>query len=273
LGLPIGLQLYTVRDQMQKDFSGTLAQVAAIGYQEVELPSFFHRKPPDVKAAVEAVGLKAPSGHCSAEDLKGDVDPLIASFREAGLQYMICAFPAHRPGTPSPQGAAASPDRNFSEDDYKWMADVFDKTGEKCHQAGIQFGYHNHNLDFKTFGGEMAFDLLMRLTSPQRVKIELDCYWVARAGKDPVGIMQRYAGRIPLLHIKDMKPGLAPTTSLSQGSDGFAEVGRGSIDWKRVFKAAPEAGVKHYFVEQDKCPGPPLESARISFEYLKNLQV
>ena len=92
--------------------------------------------------------------------------------------------------------------------------------------------------------------------------------------KDPVDYMKRYAGGIPLLHIKDMKPGLKPTTNVIEGGDhDFIEVGRGTIDWKRIFAAAPQAGVKHYFVEQDTCDGPPIESARISYEYLKNLQV
>lgn len=275
LGLPIGLELYTVRQQFLKDPKGTLEQVAAIGYGEVELFSFGKNSPGDLKQMVETAGLKAPAGHCSADDLKKDTSALVDNFRQAGLQYMVCAFPAHRPGAPQPMVRMAGHPfiPSFDQDDYKWMAEVFNQTGEKCRAAGMQFGYHNHNLDFKTFDDKPALDELMANTDASLVKLELDCYWVARAGKDPVDYMKRYAGRIPLLHVKDMKPGTTPTTDIMKGGDAFTEVGRGVIDWKRIFEAAPEAGVKHYFVEQDRCDGPPIESAKISYEYLKNLQV
>jgi sugar phosphate isomerase/epimerase len=275
LGLPVGLELYTVRQQFLADPKTTLEQVAAIGYGEVELFGFGKYQPAELKQMVEAAGLKAPSGHCSAEDLKKDTAPLIDKFHQAGLQYMICAFPAHRPGAPQSMVRMAGHPfiPTFNQDDYKWMAEVFNQTGAKCHDAGIQFGYHNHNLDFQTFDDKPALDELMASTDPNLVKLELDCYWVARAGKDPVDYMKRYAGRVPILHIKDMKPGTTPTTDISKGGDAFTEVGRGVIDWKRIFEAAPDAGVKHYFVEQDKTDGPPMESAKISYEYLKALQV
>jgi sugar phosphate isomerase/epimerase len=276
LGLPIGLELYTVRQQYLKDPKGTLQQVAAIGYQEVELFTMANQKPADLKAMVEAAGLKAPSGHTSAESLAGDVDALAASFREAGLDYMICAFPGHKPGTAQPMVRIAGRPHEpmFTQDDYKWMAETFNKAGEKCKQAGLQLGYHCHNLDFVTFDGEPALDYLLGNTDPKLVQLEMDCYWVTRAGKDPVAYLKKYAGRVPILHIKDMKPGLKPTTSITEGGDDdFTEVGKGVIDWKRIFAAAPEGGVKHYFVEQDHCDRPPMESAKISYEYLKNLQV
>ncbi len=276
LGLPIGLQLYTVREQAAKDIKGTLTQVAAIGYQEVEIDGFYHEKPAELRKTIEAAGLKAPSGHCGAEQLKNDPTELIDSYREVGAQYLVCAFPAHRPGAAQAMVRAAGQPfaPNFDADDYKWMAEVFNKTGEQCQQAGMQFAYHNHNLDFKTFDGETALDQLLHNTDSKLVQLELDCYWVSRAGKDPVDYMKRYAGRVPLLHIKDMKSGLTPTTDIMKGGDhDFIEVGRGCIDWKRIFSAAPETGVKHYFVEQDVCDGPPIESAKISYEYLKNLQV
>ena len=249
--------------------------MAAIGYQEVEISPWPKMPPAELKQAVAAAGLKASAGHTDAQHLKGDVDPLINTFKEAGLQYMICSFPATRPGAaPVTRTPGQRFDPNFGEDDYKWMAEVFNKTGEKCQKAGLQFGYHCHNLDFKVFDGRPALDMLLADTDPKLVQLEMDCYWVLRAGKDPVDYLKRYPGRTPILHIKDMKPGLTPTTSIVEGGgDSFTEVGRGWIDWKHIFEAAPEGGVKHYFVEQDKCPGPPMESARISYEYLKNLQV
>ena len=273
MGLPIGLALYTVRNQFLQDPKGTLAQVAAIGYQEVEISPFPKMPTSDLKQAVAAAGLKAPAGHTDAEHLKGDVQPLIETFKEVGLQYMICSFPATRPGAaPAARTPGQRFDPNFGEDDYKWMADLFNQVGEKCRKVGIQFGYHNHNIDFKAFDGRPALDMLLADTDPKLVQVEMDCYWVVRAGKDPVDYLKRYPGRIAILHVKDMKPALTPTTSITEGGgDGFTEVGKGSIDWKRIFQAAPEGGVKHYFVEQDKCAGPPMESAKISYEYLKAL--
>jgi len=276
LGLPVGLELYTVRKEFLADPKSTLQQVAAIGYGEVELFGFGKNSPSEVKQMVEAAGLKVPAGHCSADDLKTDTAPLIDKFRQAGLQYMVCAFPAHRPGAPQSMVRVAGHPfiPSFNQDDYKWMAEVFNQTGEKCRAAGMTFGYHNHNLDFKTFDDKPALDELMANTDPDLVKLELDVYWVSRAGKDPVDYMKRYAGRIPLLHAKDMKAGTTPTTDIMKGGDAFTEVGRGVIDWKRIFEAAPDAGVKHYFVEQDKCDdGTPMNCAKVSYEYLKNLQV
>jgi len=274
LGLPIGLELYTVRQQFLKDPKGTLAAVAAIGYGEVELFSFGRTAPADLKAMVSAAGLKAPSGHTSAQALSGNLDATVAQFRDAGLDYMICAFPAVRPGVAQPlvriAGRPFVP--TFELEDYKWMAGVFNKAGAKCQEAGLQLGYHCHNLDFKEFDGQPALDYLLQNTDAKLVQLEHDCFWVARAGKDPVDYMKRYAGRVPILHIKDMKPGLTPTTDITQGGgDAFTEVGKGVIDWKRIFAAAPDAGVKHYFVEQDKCDGQPMDCARASYEYLKNM--
>src|SRR5215472_3320377 len=124
LGLPIGLQLYTVREQAGKDIKGTLAQVAAIGYQEVEIDGFYHQKPADLKQLLDAAGLKAPSGHCGADQLKTDPAELIASYREAGAQYLVCSFPAHRPGAGRPTVRAAGEPfaPSFDVEDYKWMA-------------------------------------------------------------------------------------------------------------------------------------------------------
>ncbi len=258
LGLPIGLQLYTVRKEAEKDFDGTLAKVAAIGYKEVELPGFFHKKPSQIRDSLKARGLNCPSAHYETPQLRSGLDQRIADAKELGLSYMICAF--------------LQPRERKSLDDYRHVADFFNQVGERIHSAGLQFAYHCHNFEFTTYDGVVAFDELLRRADPKLVEIELDCYWVSRAGKDPVAYFKQYPGRFPLLHIKDMKPGHAPTTDLMKGADAFTEVGRGSIDWKRIFEAAAEGGVKHYFVEQDICEHPPLESARISYEYLHSLQ-
>jgi sugar phosphate isomerase/epimerase len=276
---PIGLELYTVRNQLAKDFDGTLKQVAGIGYKLVEMFSLGKRTPAQVRQSLAAAGLTAPSGHTNAEELKRtNVDEMIDKFHATGFEYMVCSFPAFRPGgegkakTPRELEAAIAHD-GLGADDYKWMADLFNHTAEKCQKAGLQFAYHAHNVDLKPMGDSTAVDQLLAWTDAKLVGLELDCYWFERAGKNPVDYFKRYAGRVPLIHLKDMTDHPAPTTDLAKGADAFTEVGRGSIDWKSILRAAPAAGVKYGFVEQDKCAGPPIESAKISFDYLKNLQV
>lgn len=259
LGLPIGLELYTVRNELGKDFDGTLQKVAAIGYKEVELFSFFNKKASEIRKSLSAAGLTCPAAHYQTPQLRTGLDEHIEYAKELGLSYMICAF--------------LQPQERKSIDDYRRLADFFNKVGEQCQKAGLQFGYHAHNFEYTSYNGVVAFDELLRLTDPKLFKIELDCYWMTRGGRDPAVYLKRFPERFPLLHIKDMKPGHPPTTDLKEGSDAFTEVGRGSIDWKRIFTAAPAGTIKHYFVEQDICERPPLDSARISYDYLHNLQV
>lgn len=273
-GIPVGLQLYTVRQQMAKDFDGTLKAVAAIGYTMVELPGLFGKTPAQVKQVLDGANLKCPSIHYPAAMLTSGVPEKIAAVKEIGATYLTCAFPTTRQlqehRTPMRETMQAL--EHMSADDFKWLADLFNKLGEQCHEAGLEFAYHGHNLEFQQVDGKPGYDLLVESTDPKLVGFEMDCYWVTRAGADPVAYMKKYPGRFPLLHIKDMKPGQAPTTSLMQGANAFIEVGKGSIDWKRIFEA-DRKGLKYYFVEQDQTALPPLESAKVSYEYLHQLRV
>jgi sugar phosphate isomerase/epimerase len=258
-GMPIGIQLYTVRDQMAKDVLGTLKQVAAIGYKEVEADGFYGRSPADLRALLKSLGLDAPSGHYALKQVKSDWQKQIDQAHELGLKYMVNAF--------------LQPNERKTFDDYKQVVEIFNKAGEQTQKAGIQFCYHNHNFEFQKYGSTTAFNFMLKNLDPQLVKIEMDVFWLVHAGQDPVAYFEKYPGRFPLLHIKDLAPGHPPTTVLAAKMGLFTEVGRGTIDWKRVFKAAPKGGLKHFFVEQDLCERPPLESARISYDYLKNLTV
>jgi sugar phosphate isomerase/epimerase len=256
---PFGLQLYTVRHALAKDFEGTLRAVAALGYQEVELYSFFNRKASETRAALKSAGLTCPSGHYMASELRSGLEERIGYARELGLSYMVCAL--------------LQPHERKSLDDYRRLAELFNQIGVETRRAGLQFVYHCHNFEFTTYGSVVALDELLRRTDPKFVEIELDTYWVSRAGRDPVACLNKYPGRFSLLHLKDMKPGHAPTLDFKEGCDAFTELGRGSIDWKRLLRAALESGVKHYFVEQDLCERPALESVRMSYEYLSGLEI
>lgn len=255
LGLPIGLELYTVRNELEKDFAGTIQKVAAIGYQEVELYAFLNKSPAEIRRTIKDNGLLCPVAHYDMT-LQPRLQQEIEYAHELGLQYMLMAW--------------LTPEERKSLDQYKRYFDFFNHAGAETKKAGIQFGYHNHNFEFKEFNGVTPFDELLRLTDPQLVKIELDCFWMTWAGRDPVAYMKRDPDRFPLLHIKDRKPGYGTSTDVDDKPGPFTEVGRGIIDWKPIFAAAG-AGVKHYFVEQDFCDHPPFESARISYEYLKHL--
>src|SRR3954452_5585004 len=272
LGRAIGLQLYTVREQAAKDFEGTLKKVAAIGYQEVELYSFFDRKPSEVRRSLEDAGLKCVSAHYGVPALQEGLAARIDDAKELGLEFMICPFP----GVADPARLKAGGGPAFTEsltlDDWKWNADLFNKVGEQAKKAGLRFGYHNHHIEFREFGGVTAFDELLRRTDPGLVTIELDCGWLKVAGLDPADFIARHASRVGLLHVKDVKAGPAPSTRFGPPVP-FAVVGRGSIDWRKVFEAAKKAGVRRYYVEQDTTERPPLEAIKISRDYLHDLKV
>ncbi|HEV2495703.1 MAG TPA: sugar phosphate isomerase/epimerase [Terriglobia bacterium] len=274
LGIPVGLQLYTVRQQMAKDFEGTLKQVAAIGYTIVEMPGLFGKTPTQVKQALDAASLKCPSAHYPAAELTSGIPEKIAALKEIGASYLTCAFPTTRQLQEHrvPMRETTQALEHMSADDFKWLADLFNKVGEECHKGGLEFAYHGHNLEFQKVDGKPGYDVLLESTDPKLVNFEMDCYWVTRAGADPVAYLDKYPGRFPLLHIKDMKPGQTPTTDLMRGGNAFIEVGKGSIDWKRIFEA-DRSGLKYYFVEQDRTSLPPLESAKVSYEYLRHLEV
>jgi sugar phosphate isomerase/epimerase len=258
-GLPVGLELYTVREQLAKDFAGTLSKVAAIGYKEVELSGFYDRKATEIKRLLDLDALACPAAHYGVEDIQSGWDRRIEDALVLSMSYMVL------PSLPESMRG--------SLDAYKRAAEFLNRAGEPCKKAGIQFGYHNHNVDFENVNGGPAFDILLKQTDPALVQFEMDCFWVTRAGYDPVAYMNKYPGRFPLLHIKDESPGFPPSATGRTPAAAFTEVGRGKIEWKRIFKAALQGGLRHYFVEQDQCAIPPLKSIQISYDYLHKLTV
>jgi sugar phosphate isomerase/epimerase len=278
LGLPIGLQLYTVRDQLQKDFDGTLKQVAAAGYQEVEMAGFYNRTAAEVRKSLDATGLKCPSAHYPLVELMSGLDEKIGYAKELGLQYMICAFPwvadpsRFKAAGSNPMAVAMALANGLTLDDWKWNGEQFNKIGEQTKKAGIQFGYHNHDLEFKKFGGEMGYDEILQETQPDLVTLELDCGWMAVAGRSPAAYLRKYPTRYSMLHVKDELDLSKPTTSLAGASP--TELGRGKIDYKPIFQAAKGAHITHYFVEQEAFPdAPPFEAIKIDCDYLRNFSV
>jgi len=258
-GMPIGLQLYTVRDHLQKDLEGTLERVAEIGYREVELgrSDYYGKKPAELRRILTGHGLKAVSTHLEETLLKSGLEKHIAEAKECGVTYIGL----------SSLGEESRKSLEAVKRDGEW----FNQIGKSISEAGCRFFYHGHNFDYANVDGAVIYDELIRRTDPKLVNFELDCFWCVRAGKDPVDYFHRFPGRFPQLHIKDLKPGYPPTTG--EGPAAFTEVGLGIIDWKKIFKAAREGGLKHFYVEQDECDRDSLESAKISYTYLHNLSV
>ena len=271
LGLPIGLQLYSVRDLLAKDYEGTLRAVADLGYREVEAAGFYHHSPEQVHSAMKAAGLSCVSAHHSSADLSKNFDEIVAYAQALGLQYIICSFPGFKDPARSVDHSIAARAKSFSLDDYRWNADRFNEWGRKVKAAGMQFGYHNHTMEFARQDGVIPLDEMIRLTDPALVTFELDCGWVLVGGGDPVDYLHRFPTRISMLHVKDFKQ----TVHAAAGNEPppAAELGRGTLDFRPVFQAAKAGQIRHYFVEQEAFNLPPLESLKIDEEYMRTLNV
>jgi sugar phosphate isomerase/epimerase len=270
----IGLQLYTVRDAMKTDFEGSIAKVATVGYKEVEFAGifaadagYFGRSPKDVRAILDKNGLVSPSCHAGYDVVEKKWPEALDAAHTVGHTYIICPWIDEK--------------QRKQPDGWKRAAELFNKAGEAGKKAGIQFGYHNHSFEFvpaESLGGKLPYDFLLAETDPKLVAMELDLCWINVAGKDPLAYFEKYPGRFPLVHVKDWikDPNATDTYKGATGSSvkiggRLADVGQGSIDWKRTFAHSEEAGIKHYFVENDE-PKSAFDDIKISYDYLHNLQ-
>ncbi|MCZ6916832.1 MAG: TIM barrel protein [Gemmatimonadetes bacterium] len=243
----IGVQLYTVRRAMAEDFEGTLARVASIGYAEVEFAGYFDREPRAISAILEANGLSAPSAHVGYDLLEDGWDRVLDDAVTVGHQYLIC---------PSlPQNVRGS------LDGYRRVADRFNRAGRQAHQAGLRFGYHNHDFEFTPIDGRIPYNMLLDETDPEYVTQQMDLFWIANAGHNPSDYFAAYPGRFSSVHVKDM-----------DGSPDrhMVDVGQGVLDFAAWFAQRNQAGIKHFFVEHDQ-PFDPIASIRASYEYLRRL--
>ncbi|GGM80525.1 sugar phosphate isomerase [Dyadobacter beijingensis] len=259
---PIGLQLYTLRNEISKDLLGTLKKVAAIGYKEVELygysdGKFFGKTPKEFKKILGDLGLNPVSGHYGAgvesKTAKGTLSngwqKAVEDAAEIGQKYVNCAY--------------LTESERKTIDQYKKYVDLFNKSGEVAKKAGLQFGYHNHDFEFKKIDGQVPYDLIVGKTDPKLVKLELDLYWAVKAGIDPVALFKKYPGRFPLWHVKD----------IDKKDGSFAEVGTGTIDFKKIFDNRKLAGMTHFFVEQDVAKVPPVQAIETSFKNVVKMKV
>src|SRR5215475_7286544 len=267
-GHPVGIQLFTVKDELAKDFDGTLKKVGAIGYKEVEAAGFYNKSAKEFRKSVEAAGMTVPSAHYSLQELMDGFEKKVDYAHEIGLKYIICSFPfVQNPARFKAEKYYEEISHGITLDDWKWNFDQFNKYAEKTNKAGLKFGYHNHNIEFRKLDGVLVYDEMLKRTDANLVKMEMDVAWVAIAGYDPVAYLEKFPNRYELLHVKDIKP--SPPTTEGEGN-GSTELGHGTIDLKKVLTAAKKAEVKHYFVEQEDpfTDHPVMDAIKIDYEFL-----
>lgn len=246
-----GLQLYTVRDAMKEDPKGTLQKVADIGYKILETASYqngmFYGMPAaEFSKLTKDLGMEVVSSHIGIDAIMSNLDQILDAMAASSQEFLVVPWIG---------------DTYRNADGYKKLADDLNEKGAICKKAGIKLVYHNHDFEFKDLGGTSGMDILLNITNRDFVNFESDLYWVAKTGIDPLVFLKKYPGRFPLWHVKDM----ADTPE-----QGFAEVGTGVIDYNEIFKQASVAGLKYFFVEQDRSDDP-LKSIQISYKGVKKI--
>lgn len=261
---PVGRQLYTVRTEMEKNLEQTLSRVAETGYREVEFAGYFDRSPQDIRRLLDQYGLTAPSVHIDYQSVESNLAEVVEAACIIGHKFIV--------------NSMVDPNSIGDPDAWKRAAELFNRAGEYTRKAGIQFAYHNHFFEFLPLNGNLPFDILLELCDLENLKMELDFCWMAAIEQDPLPYFQRYPGRFPLVHLKQLKK---VPTHIAEGESVFGffertlaaitEVGEGVIQWEDVLPKSMQAGVKHFFVEHDT-PHSPFESIQTSYEYLRNLR-
>jgi sugar phosphate isomerase/epimerase len=235
---PVGLQLYSLREQFKKDVPGTLDEVKRFGIKYAELAGTYGMPPEKFKAELAQRGIEAVSGHFPYEKYRDDVESIAKEAEALGLKYAGCAWIPH-------QG-------DFDEKTCREAASVFNHAGEVLSKHGIKFFYHTHGYEFQKHGDGTLFDLLMNETKPQFVSYQMDIFWIVHPGQDPAKLLEKYKGRWALMHLKDMRKG-TPTGLLTGSSPVTNDValGTGQMDIPAILKAAKKVGVKWYFIEDE----------------------
>ncbi len=242
----LGLQLYTVRKEMLEDAAGTLQQLARLGYKEIESAksekgNYYGLQPKEIKKITQDLGMSLISGHVRIDN---DWQRSVDAAAEVGQPYLICS---------------SMSDDAATIENYQRTADEFTRAAEDCKKVNIVFGYHNHESEFEKVDGQVLYDILLDRTDPDLVKMELDLGWVIISGNDPIKYFNKYPGRFPLWHLKDMDKVKKQST----------EFGKGVVNIAEMFKNEAKSGMKHFFVEQEEYTSTPMESLKYNYDYLK----
>jgi sugar phosphate isomerase/epimerase len=246
MGIPVAVQMYTMRKESEQDFIGVLEKAASLGYQGIEFAGYGNLSPEEVKKTLDGLGLQAASSHISLERLQEDLQGVIHDQHILGSRHIVCPY--------------LLPEKR-TEKDYFELIRLLNEAGETCQKEGITLSYHNHDFELvRLSNGKTALETILDETNPEWVKAEFDVYWLTRAGEDPVKWLERYKGRTPLVHLKDMT---------TDGEQFFAELGTGGVNLEAVLQQGEASHVQWWIVEQDQCRRPPFESIEISLNYLK----
>ncbi len=246
--MPIGIQLYTLRSLLERDFDGTLARVAEIGYRELEFAGYYNRTPAQVREVLQRTGLTTPSSHSPLPANDDAWARAVDDAKAIGNAWIVIPW--------------LDPTQRSTPDVWPRLADRLNALATRAKSGGLRLAYHNHDFELASSGSGTFLDILLTRTDPQLVDFEMDVYWVVKAGADPMSLLARYPGRFPLLHIKDATA--APERRM-------VDVGAGSIDFRTLLAAARPQGLKHIYVEHDQ-PADPLGSARASYGHLSALR-
>ncbi|GAB0157166.1 sugar phosphate isomerase/epimerase [Chryseobacterium sp. Alg-005] len=253
---PLAIQLYTIRDAISQDPEKALEKLADLGYKQLEIygynGTFFGKSRSEFQAILKNTGLQVISSHHTTGIMDKSPGTLLNNWEKSvedlhyiGAEYMVCSylFPEER-----------------TVDHYKKLPELLEKSGEITKKAGIQMAYHNHDFEFEKWDDKgNIYDFILKNSSSEMVKMELDLYWISKAGLDPLSYFEKHPGRFPLWHVKDMQ----------KDSKDFTEIGNGTIDFKRIFKTRKKAGLKYWFVEQDSSDKDIFESIKISRDYIQ----
>ena len=241
----VGLQLYTLRNELSQDFEGTLAKVAELGYREMEFAGYFNRSAREIRQVLDDNGMSSPAAHIQLAAIRADLQKEIDFAAELGQQFIVVPIVANN---------------ERSLDDFKRHAETLNRAGEACRAAGLKMGYHNHSFEFERTGNQVHFDMLLNETEAELVDFELDLFWITNAEVDPLPYFSNHPGRFSMLHVKDM-----------DNLGRMAPVGHGTINFAEIFAQAYTAGFKHYFVEHDN-PGNGIASIASSIYTVRNLR-
>lgn len=241
----IAVQLYTLRDFCAKDFDGVLERVAEIGFRAVEFGGFHGRSPSDLRKTLDYCSLSAVSAHFGLDRLRDDIEGVAGDARLLGLRYVVCPW--------------LDEDQRRSAADYRDVARILQKAGERIRRDRLQLCHHHHAFEFETFDGKTGLEWLRDETDAETVKFQIDTYWVNAGGADPAAWIRKLGGRCAMVHLKDRAK-----------DGGFGEVGSGTLDFAAIFEAAKSAGVGVYIIEQDTCPRDPFDCLKTSLKFLKD---
>ena len=246
----LGVQLYTFRDEMEINPKETLKKIASLGIKQIESAKsdkglYYGLGPKEMKDICKDLGMTLRSGHVHVDK---DWDRTLAEATESGQEYLICS---------------SMPSKGQTVDNYKAVAEIFNKAGEDCKKVGIKFGYHNHEYEFEKENNQVLYDVLLDNTQIDLVQMELDLGWVVVSGNDPLDYFKKYPGRFPLWHLKDMSIAEKKST----------EFGKGDVDILSMLQNRKESGLKYIFIEQEEYSSSPFESMKENMQYLDLLKI